>query len=122
MRRLGHLLLTALALPLAACAGAAAPEAAPSPTTVFVGYISESDCGPDHSAMLATGKMGSTDRECVVQCVRMGAAFGLADAKREHFYLLDDQEKARPFAGRRVRVTGRLASDTLYVQSIEAAD
>ena len=122
MKQLARLLVPALLLPLAACLGAAAPSAQPATTGVFVGYISESDCGPDHVAMLATGKMGSTDRECVLKCVRMGAAFGFVDSERENFYLLDDQEKPRPFAGRRVRVTGRLDGDTLYVQSIEAAD
>ena len=122
MRCLLRSLLPALFLPLAACTGTVAPSAQPPRTGVFVGYISESDCGPDHIAMLATGKMGSTDAECVLKCVRMGSAFGFVDAQRENFYLLDDQEKPRPFAGRRVRVAGRLEGDTLYVQSIEAAD
>lgn len=122
MGRFLRFLAAALLLPLAACAGAAAPSSQPSKTGVFVGYISESDCGQDHIAMLATGTMGSTDRECVLKCVRMGAAFGFVDAQRESFYLLDDQEKPLPFAGRRVRLTGRLEGDTIYLQSIEAAD
>lgn len=109
-------------LPLAGCAGAAAPGARPAPARVFVGYISESDCGQDHAAMLATGKMGSTDPECVLKCVRLGAAFGFVDSERKSFYQLDDQEKPRPFAGRRVRLTGRLEGDTLYVQTIETDD
>jgi hypothetical protein len=122
MMRLLRLMAALLLLPLAACSGTLAPSVQPARTGIFVGYISESDCGPDHIAMLATGKMGSTDGECVLKCVRTGAAFGFVDAQRESFYLLDDQEKPRPFAGRRVRVTGRLDGDTLYVQSIEAAD
>lgn len=122
MRQWTLLLAAGLLVPLAACMSTSSPAAQPATTGVFVGYISESDCGPDHVAMLATGKMGSTDGECVLKCVRMGAAFGFVDAQRENFYLLDDQEKPRPFAGRRVRVTGRLDGDTLYVQSIEGAD
>jgi hypothetical protein len=112
----------AVLLPLIGCAGAAAPPGRSAPAKVFVGYISESDCGQDHAAMLATGKMGSTDRECVLKCVRSGAAFGFVDSERKSFYQLDDQEKPRPFAGRRVRLTGRLEGDTLYVQAIEAVD
>ena len=72
--------------------------------------------------MLRTGTMGSTDRECVLKCVRQGAAFGFVDSERKNFFQLDDQEKPRPFAGRRVRVTGRLEGDTLFVRTIEAAD
>ena len=109
-------------LPLAGCAGSAAPAAHSASARVFFGYISESDCGPDHAVMLATGEMGSTARECVVKCVRPGAAFGFVDSERKSFYQLDDQEKPRPFAGRRVRLTGRLEGDTLFVQTIEAAD
>jgi hypothetical protein len=109
-------------LPLADCTGTAAPGAHPAPARVFLGYISESDCGQDHAVMLATGKMGSTDRECVLKCVRQGAAFGFVDSERKGFYQLDDQEKPRPFAGRRVRLTGRLEGDTFFVQAIEAAD
>jgi hypothetical protein len=110
-------------LALALLAGVtAAPEAQTPKPGVFVGYISESDCGEDHAAMLRTGKMGSTDRECVWKCVRRGAVFGFVDSNRRSFYQLDDQEKPRPFAGRKVRVTGRLEGDTLYLQTIEAAD
>ncbi len=112
----------ALLLPLAACTGGTAPAAYPAKASVFVGYISESDCGEDHAAMLRTGTMGKTDTECVLKCVAMGAAFGFVDSDRKNFFLLDDQDKARPFAGRRVRLTGRLEGDTIYVQSIEAAD
>lgn len=89
---------------------------------VFVGYISESDCGPDHAPMLATGRMGTTDRDCALKCVRGGAVFGFVDASRQIFFQLDDQDKPGAFAGRRVRITGRLEGDTLFVSTIEAAD
>ena len=106
---------------LAGCAGTATSPPAARPDT-FVGFISESDCGPDHAVMLATGKMGTTDRECTLKCVRMGSVFGFVDESRKTFFQLDDQEKPRPFAGRRVRVTGRLEGDTLFLAAIEAAD
>ena len=70
--------------------------------------------------MIATGKMGQTDPECTLKCVRLGSVFGFVDAERKTFYQLDDQVKPRAFAGRRVRVTGRLQGDTLYLESIEA--
>jgi hypothetical protein len=104
---------------LSRCAGSPPPAAARK-EGLYVGFISESDCGTDHAAMLATGKMGSTDPECTLKCVRQGSVFGFVDADRKTFYQLDDQEKPRPFAGRRVRITGRIEGDTLYVRSIEA--
>jgi hypothetical protein len=72
--------------------------------------------------MLRTGTMGSTDRECVLKCVRQGAAFGFVDSERKNFLQLDDQEQPRSFAGRKVRVTGRLGGETLFVRTIEAAE
>jgi len=44
------------------------------------------------------------------------------DLERRRFYQLDDQEAPGPFAGRRVRVTGRMQGDTIYVTRIEPAE
>jgi hypothetical protein len=73
--------------------------------------------------MLATGKMGKTDPECTVACVKRGATYGAivtVDGKAL-FLQLDDPERPAPFAGRKVRIWGRIDGDTLLVDHIEPA-
>lgn len=57
-------------------------------------------CGLDHTAM----KMGD-DKACALKCVDGGAKVVLADRANKVVYALDDaaQEKAREFAGQKVR-------------------
>ena len=85
-----------------------------------VGYVSDSMCGLDHSAM----KMGE-DKECTLKCVEGGAKFVLADRDHKTVYTLDAaaQEKAREFAGQKVQVTGQVdaKAKTIQVTKIEAA-
>jgi mono/diheme cytochrome c family protein len=84
-----------------------------------VGYISDSMCGLDHSAM----KMGD-DKTCTLKCVEGGAKFILADRDQKVVYALDDdvQEKAREFAGQKVMVTGQVdaKAKTIRVSKVEA--
>lgn len=85
-----------------------------------VGYIGDSMCGLDHSSM----KMGD-DKTCTVKCVEAGAKFILADREKKIVYTLDSaaQEKARDFAGKKVKVTGQVdaKAKTIQVTKIEAA-
>ncbi|MGH9430315.1 MAG: hypothetical protein ACRD3T_02100 [Terriglobia bacterium] len=92
--------------------------AAPTPSgpnTTFVGNISDSMCGLKH--MMA----GKTPKECTDECVKMGAKYVLADEAAHKVYNLTDQGKAKPFAGRKVRVSGTLNGDTIQVKAITGA-
>jgi hypothetical protein len=94
----------------------------PPTTSVFVGFITDTECGPDHAPMIAKGGMGKTDRECTSRCVEKGATFGFVDEGRRRFYQLDDQEAPRPYAGEKVRIEGTLEGDTIRVGSIARAN
>jgi hypothetical protein len=87
----------------------------------IVGYITDSSCGLDHSAM----KMGG-DKQCTLKCVDDGAKFALADRAHKVVYALDDtsQQKAREFAGQKVKVTGEVdaKAKTIIATKIEAAE
>lgn len=101
----------------------AVPRTADPPADrIFVGYITDTECGPNHAPMRARGDMGADDKECTLKCVAKGATFGFVDAERKHFLQLDDQEKPRPFAGEKVRVTGRIDGDSILVTTIERAE
>ena len=85
----------------------------------FTGVITDSMCArADHSAM----RMGPTDAECTVACVRAhDATYVLYDGKQA--YMLSDQQTPEKFAAKRVTVTGTLdaKTKTIQVDSITAA-
>jgi hypothetical protein len=85
--------------------------AAPTSQT-FTGRISDSMCArADHSGM----KMGDTDAECTIACVRShGALYVLWDGK--HSYELSDQTAPEKFAGKKVKVTGTLDAKSGKIQ------
>jgi hypothetical protein len=86
----------------------------PAAKTV-VGYISDSACGLQHMA-------GMNEKDCTLMCVKNGK-FVLADRDHKVVYQLDQagQQKAREFAGQKVKVTGRVTGKTIRVTAIEAA-
>src|SRR5437667_3658956 len=83
----------------------------------FVGYISDSHCGLRH--MKAMGD----DKSCTLIGVKGVSKFVLADRDHKRVYKLDQsgQDKARDFAGQKVKVTGRMVGKTIRVTAIEAA-
>ena len=88
-------------------------------TKTLVGNIADSQCGLAHKM-----NMGD-DKTCTLKCVEMGGRFVLADRARKVVYALDDesQEKAREFAGQKVKITGQVDSKTktIHVTSISVA-
>jgi hypothetical protein len=82
----------------------------------LVGYISDNHCGLKH-----VSGMGD-DKSCTLMCVDKGGKFVLADRDHKRVYQLDKtgQDKAREFAGQKVKVTGRISGRTIRVTSIEA--
>lgn len=82
----------------------------------LIGYVSDDHCGLKHMA-----GMGD-DKSCTLMCVKNGK-FVLADRDHKRVYQLDKtgQEKAREFAGQKVKVTGRVTGKTIHVTAIQAA-
>jgi hypothetical protein len=81
----------------------------------LVGYISDNHCGLKH-----VSGMGD-DKSCTLMCVERGGKFVLADRDHKRVYQLDKtgQDKAREFAGQKVKITGRVSGRTIRVTSIE---
>jgi hypothetical protein len=80
-----------------------------------VGYISDNHCGLKHMEGM------ESDKACVLMCVQNGR-FVLADRDHNKVYQLDKtgQDKAREFAGQKVKITGRITGKTIRVIAIEA--
>ena len=97
---------------------------------VFHGQIADTQCALNihsltrsHAEMLKSKATGGTEGSCAIYCVRyLGGDFVLSS--KGAVYRLDNQEKAREFAGQRVNVTGTLEpkSKTIRLIEIEPAD
>src|SRR5689334_2866896 len=72
----------------------------------IAGYIGDSMCGLHHGHSKNTTE--AEERDCTIQCVRDGSTFILADRAARKVYQLEDQVAPRPFAGKKVRVTGEV--------------
>ncbi len=109
------LMLLVLGVVLVTPLSGVAQKAQPAEKTL-IGYVSDNHCGLKHTA-----GMGD-DKSCTLMCVKNGK-FVLAARDHKRVYQLDKtgQEKAREFAGQKVKVTGRVSGKTIKVTSIEAA-
>lgn len=97
---------------------------------VFRGAVADTQCALNvhsltrsHSEMLKSKNMGGTPGACATYCVRyLGGDFVLSS--KDDVYRLDNQDKARPFAGQKVMITGTLEpkSNTIRVVEIGPAE
>jgi hypothetical protein len=81
-------------------------------TQTFTGTITDNMCAKaGHSQM----RMGPTDAECTIACIRThDATYVLFDGK--DVYTLSDQKTPEKFAAQKVRVTGTLDAKTKTIQ------
>jgi type 1 fimbria pilin len=110
-------LLIVSVLALASLSSAFAPglrrDRAAQGTQTFVGMITDDMCATKDGH--ATMRMGPTDAECTTACVAAhGADYVLADGK--NVYTLSDQKTPEKLAGKKVRVTGTLDTNTKKIQ------
>lgn len=89
----------------------------------FRGQIMDSMCAAmgSHSPGGYQATHTNTPKDCTLACVKGGSTFVLYDAARKTTLKLDNQDKARDFAGENVRVVGTYnsATKTIHVEKIE---
>jgi hypothetical protein len=86
---------------------------------VIAGYIGDSMCGLRHGRSVHSP---AEERDCTLQCVTDGSKFILADRAARKVYQLEDQDAPRPFAGKKVRVTGEIDGQSVRVETIQPAE
>jgi hypothetical protein len=87
----------------------------------FTGEIMDKQCAQMGSHENMTKAMGAKDaRECTLACVKNGDSFALLDPQTKKVYPIEDQKKAREYAGQRVHITGSYDqdADVLHIKSI----
>ena len=87
----------------------------------FAGEIMDQQCAllGGHSAMM---NQGESAKDCANRCVSIGGKYVLFDSANKTIYQLDDQKKAQPFAGAKVKITGSYdtSSKTIHVANIQS--
>jgi hypothetical protein len=88
------------------------PPADAQPNQVFTGEITDTICAryKGHKHMMDELKsMGGDKKSCIQHCrEQLGASLVLYDEAKQMTYELANQDKVAPFAGQKVRVTGKL--------------
>jgi hypothetical protein len=97
--------------------------ARPKTSRTYTGEIMDATCAKvgNHDAGYKLTNT-STPKDCTLACVKAGAKFVLHNATSKVTYELDNQDKARDFAGQKVKVIGTYdaADKTIHVEKIEA--
>ena len=104
------------------------PSTKPAPKPVaekiqtFKGEIADSQCSMNvhsltrsHGEMLKSKSMGGTSHTCTMYCVQyLGGELVLS--YKDDVYRLDNQDKAKNFAGQKVKITGSLEAKTRTIR------
>ena len=111
-------MMRALAGGTAAVLFAVAAIAADAPPRLFVGTVSDSECGLDHARMKAQHHLPD-DLACTLDCCRKyKQEYVLADHTTGDVFQIDDQKKASRYANRPVRILGTLDEDSGTIRVI----
>ncbi len=124
MRRLAVVVVSVLALASLCLALPGPLGASGEAAKVFKGEIMDDMCAKSgsHTDMQKMMKsMGTDAKTCTVECVKMGGKYVLYDSASKTPYQLDPQDKAKDFAGQKVKVTGTSEDGTIHVKNIEPA-
>lgn len=111
--------LITLILLMTCCLGARAGSGAQT----FSGEITDDLCAKykSHTKMMQEMKsMTSDPATCTKKCIQLGAHYVLYDRQKDAIYKLDNPQKAEPFAGKTVRISGTLEKNKIKIASIEA--
>jgi len=92
------------------------------PITI-TGEIWDATCGANGSHGKMMTKLNAKDvKDCTLKCSQNGDKFVLFDLQNRIPYQLDDQDKAKQYAGQKVKVTGKYdkATNILHVDLIDS--
>jgi len=103
---------------------ASSAVAAPAGRT-YTGEIMDNMCAAagSHKGMEDMFHIGDDAKKCTLECVAKGGKFVLYNADTKTIYQLDDQNKPKEFAGRKVKITGTYnrKTETIHVERIVPA-
>jgi hypothetical protein len=108
---------------ISCCLGIAeAGQPAATPVQNFSGEIMDDLCAKNksHDKMMEQMKSMTNDPAvCTKKCVQLGAHYVLYDRQKDTVYRLENPDKAEPFAGKTVRISGTLEKNKIKIANIE---
>jgi hypothetical protein len=88
----------------------------------YTGEIMDSQCAQmaSHDNMMKS-EGAKNAKECTIACVKSGGKYALYDPAAKRAYQLDNQKKARDYAGQKVTISGTYdsGSDSIQVKNIQ---
>ncbi len=91
----------------------------------FTGEIMDSACAKmnSHDQMEQMEGIPNDAKQCTLKCLETGSRLVLQDTAKNISYQLDDQGKAKPFAGQKVKISGSYdaKTKTIHIEKIKAA-
>lgn len=97
-------------------------ENRPLPIKSLVGVIMDSKCAITGSHDPIMERVGAKDaRDCTLKCARNGS-FELFDPDTKAVYQLDDQQRPKRFAGRKVKISGPYEDNSQTFVEIDAIE
>lgn len=94
-----------------------------SAAQTFSGEIMDDLCAKykSHDKMMQQMKSMTRDpTTCTKKCIQLGAHLVLYDRQKDAIYKLDNPQKAEPFAGKTVLISGTLEKNKIKIANIEA--
>lgn len=94
-----------------------------SPAQTFSGEIMDDLCAKykSHDKMMQQMKSMTRDpTTCTKKCIQLGAHLVLYERQKDAIYKLDNPQKAEPFAGKTVLISGTLEKNKIKIANIEA--
>lgn len=91
----------------------------------FTGEIMDTLCTEHHGhqyMMQQMKSMGTDKQTCIQKCLQLGAKLALYDAASGNVYSIANQDKAVPFEGHMVHVTGTLNKKKITISEIMPTD
>lgn len=82
----------------------------------MVGWISDSSCGASNASS------AKASRECAAACLKGGSKAVFVSDKDQKVYKVSDSAKAAKFLDKKVKVSGKVAGDTIELASIAYAE
>ena len=94
-----------------------------SAAQTFSGEIMDDLCAKykSHDKMMQQMKSMTRDpTTCTKKCIQLGAHLVLYERQKDAIYKLDNPQKAEPFAGKTVLISGTLEKNKIKIANIEA--
>jgi uncharacterized ParB-like nuclease family protein len=79
------------------------------------GTISDASCGAKHADAAAA------DTACVERCIKRGGAPVFVSGGKVYQIAADSRDKVTSVLGKKVTVNGKIAGETVTIESVEAA-